>query len=244
MISKVIIESVRPAIYQIALWAAGDNPIYDRETLFVDGIFEFWWAMIERIDMVDSPSYIKAESIIYLLKQYLPEMTVTEEETHYVIRTNNWTYRVSDGITGFEISPEYRYIQADRAKRLIMYGLNPNVQNPEQFFVRLFLAFDQSIPQMLDIIREIEFQAMADLKEHKLRKTVLMNLLKPLPITPSFFLQGDKTKCEIEIDGWTVTFFVSSADLPAYTESLYSEMKEIIRNPKAALRFGNKYAIE
>lgn len=96
MISKDIIEAVRPNIYNKAIMASGDNPFFDRETFFADSIFEFWWAMIERIDMVDSPSYfIKAESLIYLLKQYMPEMIVTEKDTHYVIRTNNWTDRKS-----------------------------------------------------------------------------------------------------------------------------------------------------
>lgn len=244
MISKDIIEAVRQNIYNNALRASGDNPIFDRESFFADSIFEFWWAMIERIDMVGSPNLIKAESIIYLLKQYLPEMTVIEKDTYFEIKTDNWTYHVSDGITSFEIFPEFHYIQIDRAKRLTCYGFNPKVQNPEQFFVRLFLAFDQSIPEMLDFIREVEYKALADCKGHTLRKTILKNLLKPLPINPSFYMSGDKTKCEIEIDGWTVSFCVSSEELPVFTETLYSEMKEIVRNPTIARQFGDKYSLK
>lgn len=249
MITKEIIESVTPAIYSNALRIVGDNPLYDRESFIIDSIAEFWWAIIDRIEMQEAPKEaLSAESFVYLLRQYLPELVVVSKENHRIeIKTDNWVYTISDGLNGFRgvgIYPQYHYVPAERAEWLIRHGLTPKTKNPDRFLAKLLIAFDRLIPEMKETIHEIEFKAMYDYKEHEIRKTILRNLLATLPIKASFFICKDKTKCEIEIDGWTLTFFVSNADIPSCTETLYKEMQEIIRNPRAALKFGNKYSVE
>ena len=245
MISKEIIDSVRPRIYSNALRITGDNPLFDRDSFVIDSVAELWWALIDRVELLDSPSPISAESFLYLLQQYMPELEITQTDSLYFeVKTANWAYKVRGGITGFEICPEYRFILAERADKMIRFGINPNVKNPERFLARLFMAFDESVPEMLNVIREEEYRAMSDYKEHQVRKTILRNILKPLPVKPSFFIAGDKTKCEMDIDGWTLSFCVSSSEMEELAKTLFAEMQEIIHNPKAALRFGDRYSLE
>ena len=85
---------------------------------------------------------------------------------------------------------------------------------------------------------------MFDYKEHELRKTVLRSILEPYRLNPAFFIIDGKTKCIVEINGWTVSFFVSSDDMQSFIDSLPDELPEILRNPKNALKFGGKYSVE
>lgn len=244
MLSKEIIEKVRPEIYDDFQEVCARTNIVSREQAYKNAVGYAFKCVMDELWNDDKPNDpVKAREVISNLKtlglcrssKANKEVPLIEE---YEVVMENYTYTLHQGLYGVWISTYTQYYASDEIEKMLA-GFTPKGNKPAMQLCRVLSYFDRSVPSLLNLAREIEYEAMSDYKKHEIRTATLKALLES-ELEPEekleFYCLGKETQCSITMeDEARVVFSVGDEEFQERLKTLQSEVHDILLNPYARL---------
>ena len=245
MLSKEIIEKIRSKIYDdFQEVCARTGLVESREEAYKSAVGYALKCVMDELwndDKPDDP--VKAREVISDLKalglcrseKSVKDVYPLEE---YRVSMENYTYTFHQGFQGVWISTDSWYSTADEIDKKLT-GFTPKGDKPAMRLCRVLSYFDRAVPSLLNLAREIEYEAMSDFRKHEIRTATLKALLES-ELEPEekleLFCLGKETKCSITMeDEARLVFSVGDDEFQERLKTLQSEVHDILLNPYARL---------